>query len=323
MVRSAWMLLAAACAGCTALAPAAPGDPEATWRRLQVELLLARNADGPAASSGSACPAPAECPAAPQEPRIRHLDQVEPALLGERAYAPPAADLRVGIRGGLGTVAFHAPGARLEDRAAAATVRVQIDADPDAPTGAGVWLRAAGSDGELFRGGLVSDGIEPQRAEAYWRDYGLFPHGRWRSTYGDRLVCDWRVGLDLDLMELDHRFADLQRRWLAGGLRVAAEPRWRLSGSADQRLDLVGSLGATAAAVRFEEVTRLGNDSDMAGGWSATAGLGLRYRFGPIAADVTYEFDASGFSRAGGEVFGQRRVGVAQQWLLIGFSVGF
>jgi hypothetical protein len=325
MARFSLLLLSGTLAGCSALTPSASLDPQAAWRRVQLERLLARSAAEPAPAGHALAgnPPPAAASDAPQEPR-RHLDQQEPPLpLGERGYAPPPADLSVGVVGGVGSVAFRAPGSRLDDRAPAARVQVHIDLEPDAAEGSGLWLVAASTDSSLFRGTLINDGIEPQQADASWRDYGLFPHSRWRTRFGERLQVDWRLGLDFDFAAVEHRFAEVERRWWSLGPRFVAEPKWRLLGSADRRLDLVGRFGVTVAATHFSESTLLGSDAAVTGRWSGTAGLGLRYRVGPLTAELGYEWSPSGYLPTDTEVFGDRSVRMSQQWLQLGLQVGF
>lgn len=326
MARPSPLLLCVVLAGCSSVAPEPGIDAQEVWRRMQLERLLSQGAAPAVAAETAAAAAAPQGDGVARAPRApgRHLDQLEPPLTaGERGYAPPPADLRIGIVGGIGAVAFAAAGSRLDDRASAASLGLRLDVDPDAAEGSGLWLTAAGTDGSLFEGALISDGIEPQRAAARWRDYGLYPHSRWHTRFGDRLGCDWRLGVDFDFAEVDHRFAAVERRWWSLGPRFVAEPRFRLAGSADHRLDLAGTFGATVAATRFDESTMLGTESDVTGRWAASAGLGLRYRVGPLTAELGYEWRPSGYLATDTEVFGDRSVRFSQQWLQLGVQVGF
>ncbi len=230
----------------------------------------------------------------PQEPR--YIDQREPARVGSRTEPRPEMTAR--LQAGFGRVDARIDG-RLDDRADARFLGVGLESD----RGVGAFLEAWTSDGELFAGRRINDGIDPVRADASFHGADLFVYYHRDPLRGD-LRLPWRIGLFTDLQRLEQEYAPVQRDWLSTGARVVVEPTWRLVGNDDRALELVGRFGVDAGATWFREHFRNGGDRDETWRWSGDAGLAVRGRLGKLDLELGYRLTHTQYAAIDSDLFG-------------------
>jgi hypothetical protein len=307
-MRPATSLSLAVLAACTAVD---------AWSRRDRQSWFAERA----VTVASAVPPPVSVPRpqdpprqrpAPQEPR--YIDQVEPPRVGNRmdSRAPMTARLQAGF----GRVDARID-SRLDDRADARFLGVGLESG----RGVGAFLELWTSDGDLFAGRRVNDGIDPVRADASFHGADLCVYYHRDPLRGD-LRLPWRVGLFTDLQRLDQEHAPVQRDWLSTGVRVVVEPTWRLVGNDERALELVGRFGVDVGATWFREHFRNGGDRDETWRWSGDAGLAVRGRLGDVDLELGYRLTHTQYAAIDSELFGDHdRCDFRRQQVFV--SLGF
>lgn len=327
------LLLLATLAACSSTPPAA-----SDWTTVQRDRLLRlyqvrdpaaalaelRHQD-PAGSAGQD-PRPAGQDRGQAEPAAarKHLDQILPEVPGPRAILPHRPTMAVSLDAGLGKQQVTIHGSRLDDRAEAVSTRLLIDGAVANAHGPALQLRALASDDTLFDGERISDGFAPADADARVHGLEAFPHLRVRVTEPGDLAVLLRAGLFVDWLQLDHRAADVQRSWLTIGPRLGVEPRLLLLGEDDHRLEAFLRLGADLGLARFEEDFRGHSSSDYVLRGAGAAGVGVRYQFGRLGAELGYEIEHAWYGGVTSDLLGEdRRTETGHQRAFLGFTTRF
>lgn len=294
-------------------------DDDAQWRDVQRQRLarLHQPRDAAAALAALRAGAPA------QEP---HLDQREPGALdtGPRRYQGSVRPVAVALDGGFGSMHVRLPGTALDDRVAAATVRLRLDTAAASDRGAGLHVRMTRSDDDLFAGRFVSDGVSPAPAAATVQGTEFFPHVRFDSLLGNDSAATLRAGLFVDWVEVQHGQAGVDRSWLSFGPRLQAEPTRVLWGGLDGHLDAFARLSVDAGVAWFQEELR-GSTADDAT-WRGSAGVeaGLRYVSGNLHAELGYEVQQRWYGSVDAELpGGDGTTRFGQQQFFVGFGARF
>jgi hypothetical protein len=249
-------------------------------------------------------------PTRPAAPEPRYIDQREPprGRLREAAAPPMAASLRLGF----GVVDARVAD-RLDDRTEAAFVGLDLEAAVASDAGVGISVEWWGSDSDLFAGKRTNDGIDPVAADASHSAVDACVYYHRDALTGD-LRLPWRVGLFTDLQSLDQELAPVERDWLSTGVRIIAEPTWRVCGDDQQALELVGRFGGDVGATWFREHYRNGGDRDTTWRWSGEVGLAARAVLGNIELEIGYRLTHVGFGEIDTDLFGEHdRCGFRRQ----------
>jgi hypothetical protein len=269
----------------------------------------------PAAASAAWKPEPVPSPQAFREQQ--RAAPREPSRVG--ASLGPR-ELQVGLRLGFG-VAEARTDHRFDDRADCRFAELRVDAGRRSGIGASVELWS--SDDELFEGRRINDGVDPAPAVASFAGADLFVYYHREPQQGD-LRLPWRVGAFTDVQRLDHERASVQRDWLSTGVRIIAEPTWRVAGDDARALELVGRFGGDVGASWFEERFRNGSDRDETWRWSADVGLSLRAVSGNVQIEAGYRLTHTRFDAVGAELFGRHdRCDFRRQQFFVGVGVWF
>ncbi len=292
-------------------------DPAAALVRVREH---APGSDGASPSQPSPRPRALQ-PRAPQEPTPQHIDQREPGRTadGPRPFRSALTPLRADLRVGAGNVGVRMKGTQMDDRADAWFGKASVDV----ATGSAIELDLWSSDGDLFAGRFVNDGVEPQPAAARVAGVGLFPHVVLMPIDGAfRLPV--RLGAFGDWQQVDHQQARLERDYLSFGPRVVLEPTLRLLGDRRNSLELFTRFGGDVGAAWFEESFRGGesNDSTVRFGGELTGGL--RLQLGGLRGEAGYSVQHAIYGDHDGELFGQdRETGVQRQQVFFGFGITY
>lgn len=254
----------------------------------------------------------------PQSPQ--HIDQREPGRAdGPRAFRSALTPLRADLRVGAGNVGVRMKGTQMDDRADAWFGKASVDV----ATGSAIELDLWSSDGDLFAGRFVNDGVEPKPAAARVGGVGLFPHVVLTPVDGAfRLPV--RLGAFGDWQQVDHQQSRLERDYLSFGPRVVLEPTLRLLGDRRDGLELFTRFGGDVGAAWFEESFRGGesNDSTVRFGGEMTGGL--RLQFGAWRGEAGYSVQHALYGDHDGELFGRdRETGVQRQQVFFGFGITY
>lgn len=337
------LLLLATLAACSS-----PPTNESDWTAVQRDRLLRLyQVRDPAAAlaelrqkepGGASAPVPGTVLAAAQEPGQagqnrgqpqpatvrKHLDQILPEVAGPRDILPHRPTMAVSLDAGLGRQQVTIHGSRLDDRADAVSTRLLLDGAVANAHGPALQLRALSSDDTLFDGQRISDGFAPADADARVRGLEAFPHVRFLATEPGDLAVMMRAGLFVDWLELDHRAADVQRSWLTIGPRLLVEPRLLLLGEDDHRFEGFLRLGADLGLARFEEDFRGNSSSDFVLRGAGAAGVGVRYQFGRLGAELGYELEHAWYGGVTSDLLGEdRRTETGHQRVFLGFTTRF
>src|SRR5436190_16601737 len=300
-MRSSLLLACAVLGACSA----SPDDPDAEWTRLQQErlqrLYAARRPD--AALEGVRRHDPRDDLEQP-----RHIDQVEPphprlaATAGKqdsrepRPFHAPSASASVAIGGG--TIGVRVHGSVLDDRVDATFVHTAVETSG----GAGLFVDAWSSDGDLFAGLRINDGVDPAPADTTASGVDVFPH-LFLSPIVDDFRLPMRAGVFVDWQQLDHDEARVQREFLSIGPRVMFEPAWHLLGDDHDVLDLVLRAGGDAGVAWFSEEFRGGDDRDTTARLGGEAGASLRARLGALQAELGYRLQHTAYGEIDTDLF--------------------
>jgi len=321
-MRSFLLLALAVLGACSA----PPEEPDAEWTRLQQERLqrmyAARRPD--AALEGVRQHDPREDLAEP-----RHIDQIEPpsrrtgATAGKqdsgrpdpRPFHAPSATTNVAI--GAGTIGVRVHGSLLDDSVDATFLHAAVETTG----GAGLHVDAWSSDGDLFAGLRINDGVDPAAADTTVSGVDVFPHLVFAPVVDDfRLPL--RAGVFVDWQSLDHHEAVVEREFLSIGPRVLFEPAWSLLGDGRDVLDLVLRAGGDAGVAWFSEEFVGGDDRDTTARLGGEAGASLRARIGALQAEVGYRLQHTAFGAVDSDLFGRAaRTDVQRQQVFVGFGV--
>lgn len=254
----------------------------------------------------------------------RHLDEMLPEAVGPRTIFDGRAPVAVSLDAGIGTQQVTVHGSRLDDRTDAVSLRLLIDGAATHSHGPAMQVRALSSDDDLFHGQRISDGYAPAAADARVHGLEAFPHLRFEAIEPGALAVGMRAGLFVDWLELDHRAADVQRSWLTIGPRVLVEPRLLLLGGEEQRLEAFARLGGDLGVAWFEEDYRGHSSRDFTLRGAGAVGLGVRYSFGRMAAELGYELEHAWYGGVTSDLLGDdRRTETGQQRLFLGFTTRF
>lgn len=322
MRATAWSLLLLGCAACAARVDGAR-DADEAFRELQRERLLRlyQPRDAAAALAELRAHAPGR-----QDPERGHLDQREPPALGSgmRRFHGDTSALALHVAVGGGTLAARLPGTKFDDHTAVQSLLLRLDTSARSDVGAGLQLRALRSDGDLFAGRFLNDGVEPRPADARLDDVDVFPHLRLDALLADRVAGDLRVGFFVAQRELDHEAADVQRRWLSAGARAVAEVSTVLVGNEAGHLDLFGRASGDGGIAWFRDDYRNGEDRDTT--WRATVGAaaGLRWAMDGGDLEAGCALEQTWFGGTNTDLFGDRaRVEFQLRQWFVGGSLRF
>ncbi|MFN7590406.1 MAG: hypothetical protein ACK501_04495 [Planctomycetota bacterium] len=250
----------------------------------------------------------------------QHIDQREPGRVdGPRPFRSALNPLRADLRVGAGNVGVRMQGTQLDDRADAWFGKASVDV----ASGSAIELDLWSSDGDLFAGRFVNDGVEPRPAAARVAGVGLFPHVVLQPIDGVfRLPV--RLGAFGDWQQVDHQLARLERDYLSFGPRVVLEPTLRLLGDRRDGLELFTRFGGDVGVAWFEESFRGGesNDSTVRLGGELTGGL--RLQLGALRGEAGYSLQHALYGDHDGELFGpERETGVQRQQVFFGFGITY
>jgi hypothetical protein len=250
-----------------------------------------------------------------------HIDQVLPERVdrGPRKFRHDWQPFTVALDYGQGDVMVRADGTRLGDRTDATFVRARLDSGRGAALHAEWW----GSDGDLFAGKLMNDGIVPKVANAELGGVDVFPHVRFDHQSGDWSV-PVRIGMFADWQQLDHQEARVQREWLSFGPRMVVEPTWTMFRGQDGHLGLFTRFGADVGAAWFSEEFRNGDDRDMTTRWAGEFGAGLRGVYGRWHAELGYRLHHTMYGETQGDLFGRSdRTELQRQQVFLGVGINY
>lgn len=256
--------------------------------------------------------------ASPQE--AQHLDERLPVRQnGPRAMRQAWQPLEATVDVGTGTISAHVSGTRLDDRTRARFVRARLDAG----TGAALHVELNDSNGDLFAGVLVNDGIDPARADAELSGIDAFPHLRFDDLV-EGLDMPVRFGIFTDWQQLQHGAADLNRTWLSIGPRLVIEPGLPLAAGSDTHLELFGRVGGDVGYAWFTDQYRNGQDRDATVRWSGELGAGLRGTLGRLHGELGYRVVETTFGPLQTDLLGSHgRSGLGRQQFYLGFGITY
>lgn len=301
----------------------ATSSADAEWaaiQRARLERLHAAR-DPAAALARVREQAPGVVPQSPAPRSPQHIDQREPGRStdGPRPFRSSLTPLRADLRVGAGNVGVRMKGTQMDDRADAWFGKASVDV----ATGSAIELDLWSSDGDLFAGRFVNDGVEPKPAAARVAGVGLFPHVVLTPIDGTfRLPV--RLGAFGDWQQVDYQQARLERDYLSFGPRVVLEPTLRLLGDRSNGLDLFTRFGGDVGAAWFEESFRGGESSDTTVRFGGELTGGLRLQFGALRGEAGYSVQHAIYGDHDGELFGQdRQTGVQRQQVFFGFGITY
>lgn len=300
----------------TLLPACATTDAGAEWAAIQRGRLERMHA--PRTAEATALRVRQQDPSGGVRPK---LDQREPqrADQGPRPFRSSLQPLRADVQVGAGNVAARVAGTQLDDRADAWFTRASVDVATGSSIVAEVWS----SDGDLFAGRRINDGVEPKPADASFAGVSLFPHLHFETTSG-MFRMPVRIGAFADWQRLDHQRARVERDFLAIGPRIVLEPTLRLVDADGARLDLFTRLGGDFGAAWFEESFRGGEASDSTVRWGGELTGGLRLDLGALRGEVGYSVQHAVYGDIDGDLLGARhRTDLQRQQWFLGFGITY
>lgn len=252
----------------------------------------------------------------PQAQSPQHIDQ---RVDGPRPFRSALTPLRADLRVGAGNVGVRMKGTQMDDRADAWFGKASVDV----ATGSAIELDLWSSDGDLFAGRFVNDGVEPRPAAARVAGVGLFPHVVLQPIDGTfRLPV--RLGAFGDWQQVDHQQARLERDYLSFGPRVVLEPTLRLLGDRRDGLELFTRFGGDVGVAWFEESFRGGESTDSTVRFGGELTGGLRLQLGALRGEAGYSVQHALYGDHDGELFGpERETGVQRQQVFFGFGITY
>lgn len=309
----------AALAGCAASPPSVKGDWQAQQRARLEREHRALSLDDAVATVIAQAPAP--LPGSAQDPEPK-LDQRLPERRGRgrRSFRHPWQPLEVTVDVGTGNVMARANGTRLSDRTDAVFARARLDTGSGGALHVDYW----GSDTDLFKGAIISDGLAPRPATAGFAGVDVFPHVRLDCQLAECWSMPVRVGAFVDWQQLDHEAALVEREWLSIGPRLVLEPTYDMLVAENGSLQLFGRVGGDVGPAWFREEFANGSDRDVAARWSGEVGVGVRGVYGSMHAEIGYRLQHVTVGSAQGELFGSpSRTELQRQQLFVGFGLTF
>lgn len=296
----------------TLLPACATTDADAEWAAIQRGRLERMHA--PRTADATALRVRQQDPRGGVRPK---LDQREPQRVdqGPRAFRSSLQPLRADVQVGAGNVAARVDGTQLDDRADAWFTRASVDV----ATGSGIVAELWSSDGDLFAGRRINDGVEPKAADARLGGVSLFPHLHLEPVSGV-FRMPVRLGAFVDWQRLDHDPARVERDFLSIGPRVLLEPTLRLL-DGDVQFELFTRLGGDVGAAWFEESFRGGEARDATVRFGGELTGGLRLGVGALRGELGYSVQHAHYGDVDGDLLGaDRGVDLQRQQVFVGFG---